>query len=164
MDNCTDIIIDTEKTNEYINKLTEYIDQAEDKKLKILETISESTNFMDKEVLKKDAAECDKIIRNIRNDISYVKTSSMMYIFYKKARKILPKDLLKKVEMEVNNQMFINTLSVGDGMVCIVACGGISEGEECECGNIDKFNDLVSIGNKNEYHSIRNFRPLTDNV
>ena len=164
MDNCTDVIIDIEKTNEYINKLSKYIDKAEDKKIEISNTMSETTNLMDKEMLKREISEYDKIIRSIKNDISYVKTSSMMYVFYKKARKMIPKHLLKEIETEVNNQMLINMISVGDELTCIVTCDGVSEGDKCECSNIDKFNDLISINGKNEYYNIRNFKPLINKI
>ena len=159
-DDISDMISDMKETNRYVNKLQSYVDDLEDKKIKISKDIMGCKIASDIRKLKDDISTCDKIIKEIKGDISYVKTTSMLYTFYRKARKILPKDILADINKEVNSHMLINKLSIGDELQCIIPCDSVNRGDICECTDIDKFNNLVSVNNINKYYNINNFRPL----
>lgn len=164
MDNFVEIVTDLEKSNQYIEKLTTYIDQAEDKKLELYRMKSETDDPISIKTFNENITECNKIIKKIEADISFIKSSSMLATFYKRARKIVGKELLKKIDREVNSELYINNLSVGDNMQCVVSCGDNMIGEICVCGGIDKFNNLVSIKGKDGYHNVMCFRPPTKKV
>jgi len=164
MENFCDIIDDVNRTEQLIGKLCVFKDQAEDKKIQLKRSIASKTHILNIELIQDDIAECNKIIKKINDDISYVRTASTMYVFYKKAREILPKDLLKKLEAEVNSHMLINKVSVGDELTCIIPCDDIGRNAVCKCSNIDKFNNKIAVKGRNGYHSINNFRLNTTKV
>lgn len=96
------MITDLEKTYEYIDKLSELRDSLEDKKIILKRGMSSERNVIDAEILRNDIIDCNKIIKKIDSDISHAKMSSRLYVFYAKARTMIPKELLNNIDDEVN--------------------------------------------------------------
>jgi len=158
MDNFHNIIDDIAKTDQLIIKLYLFINQAEDKKILLKRSLVDAETAPECEQIRDNIAECNKIIRKIESDISHVRTASKLYVFYKKARKGVPKDILNKLDTEVNAHMLINRVSIGDKLTCIIPCDDINRNDVCECSNIDKFHDLIAVKGKNGYHNANHFR------
>jgi hypothetical protein len=161
-DDMVHVITDMAKTSMYINKLHMYIDELEDKKIILSDKLSNGStmNTHDSIKLKNDIADCNRTIRRIQNDISYVKTSSIAFAFYAESKQCMDKDTFKSIEKKINGRMLINVVSVGDMLQCIISDGNTQAGISYVCENIDKFNALVSMEGCKGYYDINNFRPL----
>ena len=116
-DELTDVITDITKTSRHINKLDMYIDELEDKKIVLLRKLDNMDADTSRTGMKNNVTDCNRAIRRIQNDISYVKSSSFVFAFLAEAKKFLSKDIITSIISKVNANILINTIEIGTGII-----------------------------------------------